>query len=82
MTSITRIAELARIPEIHKKKRESQLLQKKRQKESEERPPFPLKGKPCFRKPKTGIFRPQAQKKTPQPPSADDGVGDQLDLKV
>ncbi|MBP3191952.1 hypothetical protein [Natronogracilivirga saccharolytica] len=82
MTSISRIAELAKIPEIHRKKRESQLLKKKRQKEDEERPPFPLKGKPCFRKPRTGISRPPVEKKQPRPPSSEDGVGDQLDLKV
>ena len=83
MTTISRIAELAKIPEIRKKKREAMQTGSKRRKDPDERPPFPLKGKPCFKKPRTQTSRaPSAGRKASAPPSIEEGVGKKVDLKI
>ncbi len=86
MTSLSRIARLARIPEIHKKKRENDPRKKKRDNNEEEQPEFPLKNYQVIKKPgprqkpmvKT---QPLSSQKTARSP-LDDGIGERLDLKV
>lgn len=83
MTTISRIAELAKIPEIKRKKREAVQDSRKRRKDHHERPPFPLKGKPCFKKPRTHVSRVSSTaRKSPEPPSLKEGIGRKLDLKI
>lgn len=83
MTSLSRIARLAKIPEIRKKKRDTDPRKKKHDDKSEEdRPVFPLKGNMTIKKPRTMVQQqPQQDGQTP-PRSADDGIGERLDLKV
>ncbi len=82
MTTISRISELAKIPEIKRKKREAMQTGKRRRKDPEERPAFPLKGKPCFRKPRTLAPRVASKVKTVPPSSVEDGIGRKLDIKI
>jgi hypothetical protein len=83
MTTISRISELAKIPEIKRKKREAMQAGKKRRKDAEERPAFPLKGKPCFKKPRTLVTKAAPEFNTAPPPaSVEDGVGKKLDVKI
>lgn len=83
MTSLSRIARLARIPEIRKKKRENDPRKKKRDDSSDkDRPAFPLKGTFSIKKPATST--PSRVPTSPKPPQKplDDGIGERLDLKV
>jgi len=94
MTSLSRIARLARIPEIRKKKRETDPRKKKHSEdtdqfdESGENPPvFPLKEDPEYKKlptsPKPRIkTQPRPSIKSTSTSESDIVVGKRLDLKV
>ncbi len=82
MTTISRISELAKIPEIKRKKREAMQSGKKRRKEPEERPAFPLKGKPCFKKPRTLVARVTSEIRSTPAASVDEEIGRKLDVRI
>lgn len=80
MNLVTKIAKLTRLPQILERKRKAERDSKKKKDESYDGPPFPLKEKPPFKKP-----RPQSITKNPNqnvepPKTAKDGIGKNIDL--
>lgn len=92
MDSVSRIARLARIPEIKKKKRDSDSQKKKDQEqpEKEARPEFPLKKEITLKDAAHPLNKPSVitrkvpapQKKPEEKPTDKEGLGDRLDLKI
>ncbi|MDG5766733.1 hypothetical protein QA596_04575 [Balneolales bacterium ANBcel1] len=92
MTSLSRIARLARIPEIRRKNRETDPRKKKRDEErdedrpvftlSEEQPPVPDIRREIPSAPRPKIRTRSLPAKKPAKSASDDGVGERLDLKV
>lgn len=81
MNLVTKIAKLTRLPQILERKREAERDSKKKRDDSYDGPPFPLKDKPSFKKPRPKTF-PKSSKPTSEPKSAKDGIGERIDLTV
>ncbi|HKL18078.1 MAG TPA: hypothetical protein VJ905_03885 [Halalkalibaculum sp.] len=81
MTLVTKIARLARIPKLLKRKQDAEQQSRKKKKDSEDRPPFPLNKKP-------GQVKSSPEKKSKkisgnhQSDDKNKGLGNQIDLTV
>lgn len=82
---MSKITRLSKIPHLLQKKRDAEQEARRKQKESEERPPFNMPQRPPLEKPKLVSFpkRTHADKEEEEKNfNAREGVGDRLDIKI
>lgn len=82
MTLVTKISKLAKIPQLLKKKQEAEEEAKKKKEDSADRPPFPLKDKPAFKKSRSSAPEDNSTKASSEPKSTNEGIGERIDLTV
>lgn len=83
MDIVTKIAKLTRIPHLLQRKREVEKNARKKKDESGERPPFPLKEKPAFKKSHPPNLPKSSSKSLPElPKAAKKGIGERIDLTI
>ena len=83
MTLVTKIARLARIPKLLKRKQDAEQQSRKKKKDPEDRPPFPLNKKPVQAKSKSTPEKRSHQSDTRhQSDDKSKGLGNKIDLTV
>lgn len=77
-----KINKLTRIPELLNRKKRAENKGKKKDDESSDRPPFPLKDKPSLKKPGLSTSSKPKQKQKPDAKSIKEGIGKRIDVLV